>query len=53
MCGIVGAFAFNELSSNHIDDMVKTLHHRGPDANNISFSHAKNVLFGQIGPQFL
>lgn len=46
MCGIVGAFAFNELSSNHIDDMVKTLHHRGPDANNISFSHAKNVLFG-------
>tara|TARA_B100000900_G_scaffold370996_1_gene349902 strand:- start:16356 stop:18269 length:1914 start_codon:yes stop_codon:yes gene_type:complete len=46
MCGVVGIFSLKELSDNAINPMIKSLHHRGPDASNYLYNQSKNVLFG-------
>lgn len=47
MCGIAGIFAFRDEGKKYldrIDDMVKSLHHRGPDGSGVFRHH--NIALG-------
>ena len=46
MCGVVGIFSSIELHDDAINPMIKSLHHRGPDANNYVYNQRRNVIFG-------
>ena len=46
MCGIVGYFCKNSSTNNYVENMLKTIDHRGPDDYGIYTD--KNVSFGHV-----
>ncbi len=46
MCGLIGFISKKSVSKDLINQMLLSLHHRGPDANNYYFDHRFNLFLG-------